>query len=278
MTIQLTLSKIDSLQLAGLKSALQQQLEHPPLSDLPFEERLGMLIYAECAYRESARCERLLKAAGLMVLAQPEVIAFDGTRNLDKAMVLRLLNGDWIRKSHNVLITGKSGMGKKWLSCCLGTQAARLGLSVIYRRVGRVLEEYDVARHDGSLPRLRSKFARAKLLILDDFGLTPLKPIARNGLLQTLDDRVGLSATIVAARCPSQTGVTISETRRLPMLFWIGLRPLRIASNVMDRLGVAKVSAVRWRSLPPHLSVLAVVRDGSAHYARWFVAKLAVDR
>lgn len=127
MSIQATLSKIDDLKLAGLKAALQHQLEHPALTDLPFEERLAMLMDAECIYRESARCDRLLKVAGLRVLAQPEEVAFDTARNLDKTMVLRLLNGDWIRRNHNVLITGKSGTGKTWLGCCFGTQAAASG-------------------------------------------------------------------------------------------------------------------------------------------------------
>lgn len=202
MSIHATRSKIDDLNLAGLTTALQHQLERPALTGLPFEERLGMQRDAACMYRESACCDRLLRAAGLRVVAQSEEVTFDATRNLDKAMVLRLRNGDWIRRNHSVLITGKSGTGKIWLGCCLGTQAARLGLSVIYRRVSRVLEGYDVARHDGSLPRLRAKFARAKLLILEDFGLSSLKPTARTDLLEILDDRVGLSATIVCGQMP----------------------------------------------------------------------------
>lgn len=49
---------------------------------------------------------------------------------------------------------------------------------------------------------MRAKFARAKLLILDDFGLSALKPTAPNDLLEILDDRVGLSATIVCGQMP----------------------------------------------------------------------------
>ncbi len=119
-----------------------------------------MLIDAEQVSRQNAKRDRLLKAAKLRVLAQPEELEFNSKRNLDKATMLRLLTCDWISRKQNVLITGKSGTGKTWLGCCLGVEAARSGQSVAYRRVSRLLEEYDVARMDGSLQRLRTKFAR----------------------------------------------------------------------------------------------------------------------
>ncbi len=55
---------------------------------------------------------------------------------------------------------------------------------------------------DGSLQRLRTKFARYALLILDDFGLSPLQNQSRNDLLEILDDRVGVSSTVVCGQMP----------------------------------------------------------------------------
>jgi DNA replication protein DnaC len=84
----------------------------------------------------------------------------------------------------------------------LGTQAARQGHSVLYRRTGRLLEEMDVAHKDGSLAKLRGQLVKTKLLILDDFGLTALNAQGRSDLLEILDDRVGTGSTIMLGQMP----------------------------------------------------------------------------
>jgi DNA replication protein DnaC len=46
-----------------------------------------------------------------------------------------------------------------------------------------LLEETEIARADGSLSSLRSKLAKCQLLILDDWGMSPLTDIGRQDLL-----------------------------------------------------------------------------------------------
>ena len=57
------------------------------------------------------------------------------------------------------------------------------------------MEKMEIAHAGGSLSKVRAYLAKAKLLILDDFGLTPLN--GRADLLELLDDRVGSGAMIV---------------------------------------------------------------------------------
>ena len=84
----------------------------------------------------------------------------------------------------------------------MGVQAARKGMTVAYRRVGRLLEEMAVAYEDSSIAKLRSQLAKTQLLILDDFGLTALNDRGRSDLLELLDDRVGTASTIVLGQLP----------------------------------------------------------------------------
>lgn len=202
MSIETTLRKLDELKLKGMREALRQQLETPSQADLGFEDRLSMLIDAEELYRLNARKDRLLRAAKLRLHAQPEELTHGSERNLDKSLTTRLLSCDWIRRNQNVLITGKSGTGKTWLGCCLGMQAVRNGISVSYRMVSRLLEEFEQARIEGTAPRLRAKYKRADLLILDDFGVSKLKSNGKHDLLELLDDRIGERATIVCGQLP----------------------------------------------------------------------------
>lgn len=171
-------------------------------AEMGFEQRLQALVDAEAATRDTKRYQRILRTAKLKVHAAPEDIEFRTGRGLDKSVIADLLTLNWVRKNKNVLINGATGTGKTWLSCALGVQAARSGIPVLYKRVPRLLEELTLARDDGSISRLRNQLARAQLLILDDFGVSPLNARGRTDLLELLDDRVETSATIVSAQMP----------------------------------------------------------------------------
>lgn len=93
----------------------------------------------------------------------------------------------------------------------------------MYRRFTQFLEEIEIARGDGSLPKLRATIAKAKLLILDDWGLSALSTRNRQDLLEIVDDHTGTAS--------------IAITSQLPIAQWHGyLGELTIADAVMDRL------------------------------------------
>jgi hypothetical protein len=76
-----------------------------------------------------------------------------------------------VPEHHNVLITGATGTGKTYMACALAQQACRKGYRALYRRVPRLFEELTLAHADGSYIRLLARFARADVLVLDDWGL-----------------------------------------------------------------------------------------------------------
>lgn len=202
MSLELTMDQLRQLRLTGMLAGLEHQLAQPVYSELPFEQRLGQLVDAEASQRDSKRLTRLLRNARLKVQAEPEAIDFRPGRGLDRAMVGDLLTCGWIERRQNLLITGQTGTGKTWLACALAMQAARKGLSVGYRRVGRLLGDMEIAYADGSLPKLRGQLAKLELLILDDFGLVPLNGRGRADLLEILDDRAGTGSTVLAGQMP----------------------------------------------------------------------------
>jgi hypothetical protein len=60
-----TLDKLFALNLAGMARALAEQRESPAYTELPFEDRLGLLVDREATDRENRRLERYLRAAKL---------------------------------------------------------------------------------------------------------------------------------------------------------------------------------------------------------------------
>jgi len=202
MSLEMTLEQLRHLRLTGMLTGLEHQLSHPVYVELPFEQRFGQLVDAEASQRDSQRLKRLLRNARLKVQAEPETIDYRPGRGLERAVIGDLLTCSWIERGQNLLITGQTGTGKTWLACAFAMQAARKGLTIGYKRVGRLLQEMEIAHADGSLSKLRGQLAKFQLLILDDLGLVPLNAQGRSDLLEVLDDRVGTGATIVAGQMP----------------------------------------------------------------------------
>ena len=108
-----------------------------------------------------------------------------------------------LMKHHsNILLTGATGAGKSWLACALGNQACRQGFSVMYVRVPRLVEQMRIAHGDGSFGKLLAQLARIDVLLLDDWGLTPLQSSERHDLLEVVDDRVNTRSTIITSQLP----------------------------------------------------------------------------
>jgi DNA replication protein DnaC len=202
MLNQHTLDKLHALRLTGMAAAFEQQLAQPAVQELSFEERFALLLDQEILYRDNRRLARLLKAAKLRVGACVEDIDYRHPRGIDRPFMSTLASCQWIERHQNLAITGAAGSGKTWLACALGNQACRLGLSVRYVRLPRLFEMLRIAHGDGSYPRLMNQLAKTDLLILDDWGLQKIAAAQRNDLMEVIEDRYGLRATVIAGQLP----------------------------------------------------------------------------
>ena len=197
-----THSTLIALGLAGMARAFEEQRASPDLDALSFEERVGIMADREAAERDTKRMTARLKFAALRQNACAEDIDLRSPRGLDRALMARLVAGDWIAQRHNLLITGPCGVGKSWIACALGHKACRDGRSVLYQRVPRLFEALALARGDGRHARLLISLARVELLILDDWGLQIFSQAQRIDLLEILEDRNGRGSTIVTSQVP----------------------------------------------------------------------------
>lgn len=197
-----TLEKLQSLNLRGMLRALQEQAQQPEYAQLSFEERLGLLVDRELCERDNRRLATRLKQAHLRQTAVIEDLDFRQPRGLDRSVVLSLASCRWVQRRQNCLITGPTGVGKTYLACALANKACREGCSVHYARLGRLLQGLGAAKADGRYVRHLTALAKTDLLVLDDWGVTPLTPDQRRDLLEILDDRYETRSTLVTSQLP----------------------------------------------------------------------------
>ena len=168
MMTQHTLSQLHQLRLNGMARALEEQWTLPASHSLSFDERLGLLLDRELAWRDDKRLERLRKQAKLKYAgACLEDLDRRRGRALDERLIATLASGDWLRQRHNLLLTGPTGVGQTWLACALGHQACRQGYSTLYLRTPRLLEQLRIAHGDGSFGRTLQQLAKVDVSLLD---------------------------------------------------------------------------------------------------------------
>ena len=212
------------LRLPAMAQAYSQQLELPASAALGFDERLALLVQAETESRRNNKLSRLLKSASLRDAgACLEELDLSASRNIEQNLVANLADCRWIRKGHNIVITGACGTGKTYLVSAFGNAACRQGYTVRSYRLPRLLVDLHIGRGDGSWEKILRDLKKPDILILDDFGLAPLEPMQCRDFLEVVDDRYDTASIIIASQ--------------LPVSAWHGVfADATIADAVLDRL------------------------------------------
>lgn len=202
MLLHPTLEKLHTMRFTGMAKALEQQMNMDGLDDMGFEDRLGLLLDHEIAVRETRRLKTRLSKAKLRQDGAIEDIDFRHPRKLDKSLVLRLAECQWIKDHNNLIITGPTGVGKSYLACAFAQKACREGFSALYLRMSKLMEDLSLSKGDGRYLKLLTLFSKTDLLVLDDYGLAPLNQEQRHDFLEILEDRHNLKSTLVTSQLP----------------------------------------------------------------------------
>jgi DNA replication protein DnaC len=198
-----TLEKLRALRLEGMAQALEEQRQQKDISQLEFEERLGLLVERQTLWKENRGLAVRLKNAQLKISnATLEALDYRPSRGLKRAQIEQLRASDWVAAHRCTLITGLTGTGKTWVACALGHQACRDGYRTHFYSAAKLFRALDAAQADGSLPSFFKRLSRARLLIVDDFGLVSASGKLYRQLLEIIDDRHGSGATLITSQFP----------------------------------------------------------------------------
>ncbi len=197
-----TLEKMKSMKFYGMASAFSSCLEDGRMSMMTADEMTAFLVTSEYDDRHNRRIERYIRNARFRYNASIEKLYFGPDRDLDKNQLMRYGECDFIAKAENILITGRTGIGKSYIASALGNQACLMGYKVFYMNITKLFAKLKMMKADGSYLREIARIEKQDLLILDDFGLQPLDNQNRAALMELIEDRHHRRSTIITSQLP----------------------------------------------------------------------------
>jgi len=206
MLIEQTNEKLAQMKLFGMMEGLKTRLGRADHSELGFTDFFGLVVDDEWMARENRKLANRFKVAKFKEQsACIENLEYSAARGLKKEQTIELAQNRWITANQSILITGQAGAGKSYLAQALGNHACRQGVTVQYIRIPKLMFAFVQARADGTYGNLLAKLAKVKLLILDDFGLSPMTDLEKQDLVEVAEDRYGAGSTIVTSQLPVNT-------------------------------------------------------------------------
>lgn len=199
-----TIEKMRTMKLFGMIRIYQMLYEKAGFDEMTIDEAVAGMIDAEWDERYNRRLSRLLKQAQLRFQAAIEHLNYSKKRKIDKGLILRLSSCNWIKEAKNIIITGKTGVGKSYLACALGHQACLNNFSVKYFNCLKFFNDLKFAKAEGTYNKKINKIKKTNLIILDDFGLQIMDTQSRLILLEILEDRYEDSAVIISTQIPQE--------------------------------------------------------------------------
>lgn len=188
------------LRLFGIHGSLERRCEEALADSLHPSELLKLLLEDEQLARQEQQSRRLLTKAKFRSICTLEEWDTSFNRGVTKAKIKELSLASFFHKRQNLLITGKTGVGKTHLAMAVGNQLCQSGISTAFYSTNLFFEEVLAEKASGRYLKLLKKLAGVKVLILDDFALRNYSHDEANTLLEIVEERYRKGVIIITSQ------------------------------------------------------------------------------
>jgi len=191
---------LTNLKLLGMNESLDYRVSHATESGLSYEDFLIGILEDEVIYRKNKKSDRLRKRAKFRDDHHLENYDYDKSRGIKKSTIKQWENLSFLEHNQNLIFTGGTGAGKTFLAEGIGTHCCKEGFETLFFSTNLLFEEVRSQKVAGKYLTFLGKMKKAKIVILDDFGLRRYTHEEANILYEILEERYNRGTLIVTSQ------------------------------------------------------------------------------
>ncbi len=149
---------------------------------------LNELLREEMGNRESNLLKRRLRSARFPWVKTIETFDFRFQTSITKKEVKEWLSCSWIEQRENKILMGPPGVGKTHLAITTGHAAVLNHFKVIFYTMPQLMQEMILAEEDKRFETYLKGILKHDLIIIDELGYLPLKPVYANLFFQLVNE------------------------------------------------------------------------------------------
>ena len=190
---------LKTLKLSGMLESLPTRNREAIEHKLSFTEFLATCLQDEIIRREQKKFDSRFKKSGINSDKTLEQFDFSFNPKINQALIKDVANGEFLREKAPVLIVGPCGTGKSHVAQAIAHCAIRKGIEASFFTQTQLFKLLQTARGTGQYDKKFQALIKAPLLIIDDFGLKPLRSPQDEDLHDIIAERYEKASTIVTS-------------------------------------------------------------------------------
>jgi len=190
---------LKQLRLSHIENYLPQRNREAIDKKLAYPEFLALLLQDEILGRENKKFQARIRRANIQNDKTLEKYDFDFNPRTNQAQIQELASCRFIDEKAPVLIVGPCGTGKSHIAQALAHCAIRFGIDVLWLSQSKLFSGLQAAKAVGRYEKKFTELTKVTLLIIDDFGLRPMRSPQDEDFHDLISERYERTTTIVTS-------------------------------------------------------------------------------
>lgn len=190
---------LKELRLSGVLDSLESRNRQAIDQKLSHTNFLAMILQDEVARRAQKKLAQALRRANFRSHKTLESFDFTFNPSINQATIMDLATCRFMEEKVSVFIVGPCGTGKSHIAQALGHCAIRQGRDVLFTTQSKMLAKLHAARATQAYERQFNQLTKVDLLIIDDFGLKPLRSPQDEDLHDLISERYERRSTVITS-------------------------------------------------------------------------------